>query len=254
VKKRCLKKSDANWGFGRKSRFTLIELLVVIAIISILASMLLPALRQARERAQRAQCGSQLKQYGLATAEYVGDSQNWYPCASGNVSVKLDGFGISDGNKWTWSLAAYTGRIFRCPSKGQEDTDQGIIDNYKTNGIGGYGWNTRAFGYTPTDTITGSSDSTGPPRRESTVARPAMSMVVADRTFTSYNYWLYGGFGNPYNNLTHVPANRHGGGCNLLFADGHVGWEIQKDVISGRYSNISPKSYYWDWDREGDTY
>jgi len=56
----------------RRSRggFTLIELLVVIAIIAVLIALLLPAVQAAREAARRAQGVNNLKQMGLAIANY----------------------------------------------------------------------------------------------------------------------------------------------------------------------------------------
>jgi prepilin-type N-terminal cleavage/methylation domain-containing protein/prepilin-type processing-associated H-X9-DG protein len=48
--------------------FTLVELLVVMCVIGLLVGLLLPALQSARESARRAQCQTNLRQWGIAFA------------------------------------------------------------------------------------------------------------------------------------------------------------------------------------------
>jgi prepilin-type N-terminal cleavage/methylation domain-containing protein/prepilin-type processing-associated H-X9-DG protein len=96
--------------------FTLIELLVVVAIIGLLASLSMPAFQQARLRARSMQCGSNLRQIGVAVLSAAQDNDNKYP----KINDPLGNYYPDDSTvkNLADSLQPYgiTGTVLRCPA------------------------------------------------------------------------------------------------------------------------------------------
>ena len=100
-------------GFERRrlaSGFTLIELLVVVAIIAILASLLLPALANAKDRAQTIRCLNNLKQLGMATLMYAQEHQG-----AVQIDAPLDP-GVTWGSILSTNQNLRPLDIFLCPT------------------------------------------------------------------------------------------------------------------------------------------
>jgi len=88
--------------------FTLIELLVVIAVIAILAALLLPALAQAKIRAQGIRCLSNMKQLQLASMLYAGDNNDAIPLNEGHPMTDIIGFAPNDADWVAGSFGNFT--------------------------------------------------------------------------------------------------------------------------------------------------
>jgi prepilin-type N-terminal cleavage/methylation domain-containing protein/prepilin-type processing-associated H-X9-DG protein len=71
-----------------RTGFSLIELLVVLAIISVLVSVLLPAVQAARAKAHAAQCLNNIRQIGIALANYH-DTHKMFPAGQTNTMKRL---------------------------------------------------------------------------------------------------------------------------------------------------------------------
>jgi prepilin-type N-terminal cleavage/methylation domain-containing protein/prepilin-type processing-associated H-X9-DG protein len=191
---------------GRKG-FTLIELLVVIAIISILASILFPVFSRARAKARQTACLSNQNQLDKAIIMYQQDYDESFPYA------RLPGFaGHYSATEWQWydAIHEYTRNweIDVCPEIKVADPGYGMNAALSGTSVG------IMYDAAKKIVIIDFSDPSQP------VNTRGQCQVNGDPN--------YPGILDPL--LNNNFAQRHNGGYNISYGDGHSKFALPSGI------------------------
>ncbi len=203
----------------KRKGFTLIELLVVIAIIAILAAILFPVFARARAKARATACLSNSKQLNLAGQMYASDYDGCMPHHHGGP------FSLIDGCLMPY---ARNEEIFVC-TEFARNPDRYLVATY---GRQYYDYDNRSVGE-------------GPTRKFDGYEYPAQTVWLFEsgkeslgRGGSGWEDWYMGLVGCPFcvgvgTNPVWWVAERHTGGGNHGFIDGHAKWLSRDSFYDG---------------------
>ncbi len=196
--------------------FTLVEVLVVIVVIATLATISSVGWRNMIDRGKATKCLTNLRTIGLASMAYAADHDMTLP-----VTVHQRKQGLQS---WTLSLQEYTTTTlsFRCPCDEVKD---------------------RQFTYCINDFLTPNPAGAALLNfsRLSRLSSPARTIMFAEASkgylnADHFHFANYVGLDIPSDLFAdQVAVERHSGGANYLFADGHVenlSWKAVKEILS----------------------
>lgn len=258
----------------KRRGFTLIELLVVIAIIAILAAILFPVFARAREKARQTSCLSNEKQLGTALLMYTQDYDECFPRCYFYVNPAVGGTGGYFHWSWVASSYIKNDQVFVCPSDKSrglaptnsfdyqvphlsyvaneavmgrpraffravsqadiEDASGTILLADMTdypNGIGGSS-GTSGIAYKshrPTNAF-------DPWNNDSTYATSYnyVSLTNANAAFDAAKNATAPFTDSTYSHLSYMSPDRHNGGSNYTFSDGHSKWMKFENTLTNR--------------------
>jgi len=191
----------------------LIELLVVIAIITLLAALLLPALSRARATGLCAACKSNLHQMGIGLGLYTSQYKQYPPWQPGGFS--------GQAGDWDFILLPFTGnnpKLFLCSAKQASSLWTNLTVANPTYGYNALGTGPHANPLGLTSGL-GASGVNWNGLLEVRVVVPCDMIAIGDYLELAKQD---GDITGALDEQDDYVANRHNGGANVVFCDGHV--------------------------------
>ena len=205
---------------NKRKGFTLVELLVVIAMIAILATILLPAFATAPENSEQIRCLSNMKQTALAELMYASDYHGMFSPWRQAQSTTSGGIFFPD------QLDPYISNqdLWICPS----------VHPLKYTFMRNAGLNHYYL-----------SDQSGPVNVDK-VAHPTKVFMLYDAIPNrSADIWMDHSVGFDVRPGHHGYSERHQGGMNVNFVDGHVKWFSAAPLLDNYAAG--GRGYYWQY-------